>query len=127
MKNKKVSSFATIYIFLGMFYIIFLLYYIVAEIKRVNNYQALINTKKEELLILKEKKESLIRIKKTMSTEQYQDRIKKEIKGELNKNEKLYIIPKEKIEYKQENKNDIEVPVYWEKSIIDEWRDIFLK
>jgi predicted membrane protein len=127
MKNKKVSSFTTIYIFLGMFYIIFLIYYIIAEIKRVNNYQELINTKQKELIVLKEKKESLIRVKKTMSTEEYQDRIKKEIKGELNKKEKIYIIPKETLENKVNNLSNIEVPIYWEKSVIDEWRDVFLK
>lgn len=123
MSEKKVSSFATVYIMGGMLYILFLFYYIGTEIHRVNNSEKIIAEKqaeKELLIVIRDKR---LKTKQIMLTAEYQDRRKKEIEGFLNNGEKEYLVI---LPTKEDSiLSDPENQIYWQRPIIEEWKDIF--
>lgn len=123
MKEKKISSFATVYIMGGMLYILFLFYYIGTEIQRVNTSERIIAEKVEELELLKNQRNKRIKTKQIMLTPEYQDRIKKEIEGKLNDGEKEYIVTLPKKEDSPLLEPD--ALLYWQRPIVEEWSDVF--
>ncbi len=123
MKEKKISSFATVYIIGGMFYILFLFYYIGTEIHRVNLSEKIITEKQAEKELLISLRDKRFKTKQIMLTKEYQDRRKKEIKGELNNGEKEYLV----ILKKKEDSflTSPESQIYWKQPIVEEWKEVF--
>jgi len=107
-----------------MGYILFLFYYIYAEFVKTNQSKQNLIEKQNELTFLDTKLGKLEKIKKRMSTPQYQDRIQKEIKGKLKNGEHQFKTPQ--IYKETEKQIQIkEAKIYLQKPIIEEWKDIF--
>lgn len=122
--EKYVSHFSKIYIILIMGYILFLFYYIYAEFVKTNQSKLNLIEKQNEIAFLDIKREKLEKIKRRMSTDQYQDRINKEIKGKLQNGEHQFKTP----QIKKETEKQIqakEAGIYLQKPIIEEWKDVF--
>jgi len=123
-QGRQVSHFAKIYIIVIMLYILFLFYYIYAEFVKINLSNIHLIEKQNELIFLNAKQEKLEKVKKRMSTSQYQDRINKEIKGKLQPGEHQFKTPH--IAKKTEKELEAEeAKIYLQKPIIEEWKDIF--
>ncbi len=123
-QGKYVSHFSKIYIIIIMTYIVFLFYYIYAEFVKVNLSNLNLIEKQNELIFLDKKLVKLEKVKKRMSTSQYQDRINKEIKGKLRQGERQFKTP----QIRQKTEKQIqaeEAEIYLQKPIIEEWKDIF--
>jgi hypothetical protein len=103
---------------------VFLFYYIYAEFVKVNLSNLNLIEKQNELIFLDKKLVKLEKVKKRMSTSQYQDRINKEIKGKLRQGERQFKTP----QIRQKTEKQIqaeEAEIYLQKPIIEEWKSVF--
>ncbi len=123
-QGKYVSHFSRIYIIILMLYILFLFYYIYTEFEKVNQSNIYLVEKQNELVFLDVKKAKLEKIKKRMSTVQYQDRINKEIKGKLQSGEHQFKTPHIAQKTEQELQAE-EAKIYLQKPTIEEWKSVF--
>lgn len=123
--KPTLSSFSAILIVGGIFYIVFLLYYIGSEIINVQSTNTIIEKREAEVTALEKKRNEKLQTKYIMLSPQYQDRIAKENKQFLNDGEEVFILPEPSVSANEENQTSEYNEKEIQKPIREQWADVF--